>query len=111
MGAQNCADGFGWRECNGVAGNGWGKEAAGDERAWLRGRRRTGKIGAENCTDGMGARGRLEMGEEKKPLVRSDLGCADGCGWQMGAENCVDGCGRRGCNGVALNLWGRSRWR
>ena len=41
------------------------------------------------------------MGEEKKPLVRSDLGCADGCGRQMGAENCVDGCGRRGCNGVA----------
>ena len=41
------------------------------------------------------------MVEEKKPLVRSDLGCADGCGWLMGAENCVDGCGRRGCNGVA----------
>ena len=56
------------------------------------------------------------MGGEKKPLVMSDLGCADGCGRQMGAENfadgcgrqmgsenCVDGCGRRGCNGVAGN--------
>ena len=44
------------------------------------------------------------MGGEKKPLVMSDLGCADGCG-QMGAENCVDGCGRRGCKGVARNGW------
>ena len=32
------------------------------------------------------------MGGEKKPLVMSDLGCADGCGRQMGAENCADGC-------------------
>ena len=46
------------------------------------------------------------MGGEEKPLVMSDLGCADGCGRQMGAENCVDGCGRRGCNGVAGNGWG-----
>ena len=36
------------------------------------------------------------MGGEKKPLVMSDLGCADGCGRQMGAENCADGCGQRG---------------
>ena len=36
------------------------------------------------------------MGGEKKPLVMSDLSCADGCGWQMGAENCADGCGQRG---------------
>ena len=41
------------------------------------------------------------MGGEKKPLVMSELGCADGCGREMGAENCADGCGRRGCNGVA----------
>ena len=33
-----CADGCGRRGCKGVAGNGWGEEAAGDERAWLRGR-------------------------------------------------------------------------
>ena len=43
------------------------------------------------------------MGEEKKPLVMSELGCADGCGREMGAENCADGCGRRGCKGVAGN--------
>ena len=42
MGAENCADGCGRRGCKGVAGNGWGEEAAGDERAWLRGRLRTG---------------------------------------------------------------------
>ena len=41
-GAENCADGCGWRGCNGVAGNyGCEEEAAGDERAWLRGRLRT----------------------------------------------------------------------
>ena len=49
------------------------------------------------------------MGGEKKtkkPLVMSELGCADGCGRQMGGENCADGCGRRGCPGVAGNGWG-----
>ena len=51
------------------------------------------------------------MGGEKKPLVMSDLGCADGCGRQMGAENCADGCGRRGCKGVGWKwVEGRSRW-
>ena len=38
MCAENCTDGCKRRGCNGVAGNGWGEEAAGDERAWLRGR-------------------------------------------------------------------------
>ena len=33
--------------------NWWGEEAAGDERAWLRGR----QMGAENCADGCGQRG------------------------------------------------------
>ena len=90
------------------------------------------------AADGVGAREWLEMGGEKKPLVMSELGCADGCGrkWvrriartemggeknklvmselgcgcgrEMGAENCADGCGRRGCKGVAGNGWG-SRW-
>ena len=65
---------------------------------------------AWTAADGVGARGWLEMGGDKKPLVMSDLGCADGCGRQMGAENCVDGCGRRGCKGVAGNGWGKSRW-
>ena len=143
MGAENCVDGFGRRGCNGVAGNGWGEEAAGDERPWLRGRLRTGNgcgelrgrlwtawvqksgwtwVGsiqaagdqrawlrgrqwvrrtARTAEDGVGATEWLEMGWEKKPLVMSELGCADGCGWEMGAENCADGCGRRGCNGVA----------
>ena len=106
MGAENCADSCGRRGCNGVAGNGWGEEAAGDERAWLRGRLRT-----ENGWGELRGRLRtawvhrewLEMGREKKPLVMSELGCADSCGREMGSENCADGCGRRGCNGVAGN--------
>ena len=61
---------------------------------------------AWTAADGVGATEWLEMGGEKKPLVMSDLGCADGCGRQMGAENCADSCGRRGCNGVAGNGWG-----
>ena len=61
---------------------------------------------AWTAADGAGAMEWLEMGGEKKPLVMSELGCADGCGRQMGAENCADGCGRRGCNGVAGNWWG-----
>ena len=48
--------------------------------------------------DGVGAREWLEMGGEKKPLVMSELGCADGCGREMGAENCAEGCGRREYN-------------
>jgi len=28
------------------------------------------------------------MGGEKKPLVMSELGCADGCGWQIDTESC-----------------------
>ena len=92
--AENCADGCGRRGCNGLAGNGWGEEAAGDERA------------ARTAADGVGAREWLEMGGEEKPLEISELGCADGCGREMGAENCADGCGRRGCKGVAGNAWG-----
>ena len=68
-------------------------------------------MAARTAADGVGATGWLEMGGEKKPLVMSDLGCADGCGRQMGAENCVDGCGRRGCNGGGWKWVGRrSRW-
>ena len=89
--AENCADGCGQRGCNGAAGNGWGGKAAADERT---------------AADRVGAREWLEMGGEKKPLVMSELGCADGCGWEMGSENCADGCGRRGCNRVAGNGWG-----
>ena len=41
-GAENCADACGQRGCKGVAGNGWVEKAAGDQRAWLRARLRTG---------------------------------------------------------------------
>ena len=41
MSELGCTDSCGRRGCKGVAGNGWGEEAAGDERAWLRGRLRT----------------------------------------------------------------------
>ena len=98
MGAENCADGCGRRGCNGVAGNWWGEEAAGDERAW-----RVRRI-ARTAADGVGAREWLEVGGEKKPheraWLRGRLRTANG-------ENGVDGCGRRGCKGVAGK---RSRW-
>ena len=98
MGAEKRADGCGRRGCNGVAGNGWGEEAAGDERAWLRGRLRTAsggencadgcgrEMGAEDCADGCGWRGRKGVGWEEKLLVMSALGCADGCGREMGSR-------------------------
>ena len=109
MGAENCVDGCGRRGCKGVAGNGWGEEAAGDERAWLRGRLQTANGFGELCgrlrTAWVQRSGWKWVGE-KKPLVMSDLGCADGCGRQMGAENCADGCGRRGCKGEVGNGWG-----
>ena len=85
MGAENCADGCGRRGCKGVAGNGWGEEAAGDERARLRGWLRT-RNGRGELRGRRGCKG--EMGWEKKPLVMSELGCADGCGRAMGAEKC-----------------------
>ena len=123
MGAEKCTDGCGRRGCKGVAGNGWGEEAADDERAWLRGRLRTAwvpgcgwkwvgrrsrwrsaSLAARTAADGVGATEWLEMGGEKKPLVMCELSCADGCGREMGAENCADGCGRRGCKGVAIEM-------
>ena len=41
---------------------------------------------AQTAADGVGAREKLEMGGEKKPLVMSELGCADGCGREMGRK-------------------------
>ena len=147
MAARTAADGKcpgelrGWLRTARVQGIGWkwvGEEVAGDERAWLRGRLRTGKgceelrgrlrtawvqgsgwkwvgrksrwrsasVAARTAADGkwvrrivrtaaggVGAREWLEMGGEKKPLVMSELGCADGCGREMGAENCAAGNG------------------
>ena len=52
IGGENCADGCGRRGCKGVAGNGWGEEASGDQRAWLRGR-----LGTANGWGGCGRRG------------------------------------------------------
>ena len=53
MGAENCVDGCGRRGVQRSGwGNGWGEEAAGDERPWLRGRLRT----ANGCGE---LRGRL----------------------------------------------------
>ena len=63
-----CADGCGRRGCKGVAGNGWGEEAAGDQRAWLRGRLQTegvaGNGWGEEAAGGERAwlRGRLRTG-------------------------------------------------
>ena len=74
MGAANCADGCGRRGCNGVAGNGWGEEAAGDEQAWLRGRLRTGN-GCGELRGRRGSKGAVGNGyREKKPLVMRELG-------------------------------------
>ena len=104
MGGENSADGCGQRGCQGVAGNGWGEEAAGDQRAWLRGRLRTGN----GCGE---LRGRLRTAWVQESgwkwvgiaLVMSE----DGCGREMGAENCADGWVQRiGWKWVG----GRSRW-
>ena len=99
------------RERKGKEGKGrerMGKEGKGRERMGKE-RKRMGKEGKgmeRTAADGLGARESLEMGGEKRPLVMSELGCADGCGRGMGAEKCADGCGWRECNGVAGNKWG-----
>ena len=96
---RNGADGCRRRGCKGVAGNVWGEEAAGDERPWLRGTAADGKWvrrTAWTAADGVGGTEWLEMGGEKKPLVMSELGCADGCG-------------RRAREWLG-NGWRRSRW-
>ena len=64
MGGENCADGCGRRGCKGEVGNGWGEEAAGDERAWLRGRVRTGN-GSEVFAESFAGRGRDSMLDNK----------------------------------------------
>ena len=104
MGAENCADGCGRRGCNGVAGNGWGEEAAGDQRAWLR-RLRTANGWGE-------LRGRLRTA------------WVPGSGWKwvgrrsrwrsasLAARTAADGKWLRriartaACKGVAGNGWG-----
>ena len=102
MGGEKGKEGKGW-ERKGQEGKGRdrkGKEGKGRERMGKegKGRERKGKEGTgreRTAADGLGAREWLEMGGEKKPLVMSELGCADGCGRGMGAEKCADGCGWR----------------
>ena len=60
---------------------------------------------ARTAADGVGATEWLEMGEEKKPLVMSELGCADGCGRQMGGENV-----RTAADGVGAMEWLANGW-
>ena len=50
---------------------------------------------ARTAADGVGARGWLEMGGEKKPLVMSDLGFADGKWVRRTARTAADGVGAR----------------
>eukprot|EP00435_Cladocopium_sp_Y103_P042309 s4134_g11.t1 len=102
MSELGCADGCGRRGCKGVGGNGRVEGTAGDERAWMPGRRRTAWVqesgwewvGREAAGDERSwMRGRLRTGvgrKEKEPLGMSELGCADGCG-------------RRRCKGVGGN--------
>eukprot|EP00435_Cladocopium_sp_Y103_P027003 s1283_g6.t1 len=117
MSELGCADGCGRCGCKEVGGKGWGKGAAGDERAWMCGRLRTSELGcvdgcrrlgckgvggngrgegavARTAADGVGAREWVEITDgEKELLGMSELGCADGCG-------------RRGRKGVGGNGWG-----
>ena len=44
------------------------------------------RTAARTAADGVGAREWLEMGGEKKPLVMSDLGCADGWGEEAAGD-------------------------
>ena len=108
-----------------MAGNGWGEEAAGDERAWLRGRLRTAadgcgrQMGGENCADGCGRRGCNGMagngwgeGKGKERLGKEGTGRERKGQEEKGRERigkdekgrkreevsdlgCADGCGRQ----------------
>ena len=95
MGAENSADGCGRRGCQGVAGNGWGEEAAGDLRAWLRGRLRTangwGELRRRLRTAWVPGGGWKRLGRRSR--------------WRS-ASLAADGCERPGCNGAAGNGWG-----
>ena len=74
-----CADGCGRRGCKGVAGNGWGEEAAGDEPAWLRGRLRTA------CVKGVAGNGwEEEAAGDERAWLRGRLRTAwvQGSGWK-----------------------------
>ena len=85
--AENCA-GCGQRGCQGVAGNGWGEEAAGDERAWLRGRLRTGngcgelrgRLQTRGCNGVAGNGWGEEAAGDERAWLRGRLRTANGWG-------------------------------
>ena len=120
MGGENCADGCGRRGCKGVAGNGWGEEAAGDKRAWLRRRLRTangwGELRVRLRTAWVQGSGWKWVGRrsrwgsaslaartaaDRNWVRRIARTAADGCGRRekkalqvMSELGCADGCGR-----------------
>ena len=55
---------------------------------------------ARTVADGVGVTEWLEMGGEKKPLMMSELGCADGCGSKW-----VGRIARTAADGVGSRLW------
>eukprot|EP00435_Cladocopium_sp_Y103_P005162 s3867_g1.t1 len=105
MSELGCADGCGRCGCKGVGcGNGWGQGAAGDERAWMRGRLRTAWVQGSGWK-WVVKRGRWVQGSGWKWVGRRSR-------WGMSELGCADGCGRRGCKGVGGgNGWGQGgRW-
>ena len=93
MSELGCADGCGRHGCKGVAGNGWGEEAAGDERAWLRGRLRTANRWGEEAA-----------GDQRSASLPADGGGKGVAGNRWGEEAAGDERawlrGRRGCKGL-----------
>ena len=105
MDGENCADGCGRRGCKGVAGNGSGEEAAGDERDCASLAARTAADGkwvrriARTAADGVGATEWLEIwgdaAGDEQAWLRGRLRTGNGCGelrrrlrtaWEMGGE-------------------------
>ena len=101
--------------CKGVAGNGWGEEAAGDERAWLRGRLRM----ANGCGE---LRGRLRTAwvqrsgwkwvgrrSRRRSASLAARTAADGKWVGRIARTAADGVGAR--EWLEIGIGRRSRWR
>ena len=98
MGGENCADGCGRRGCKGVAGNGWGEEAAGDKRAWLRGRlRRANRYGCgrRGCKGMAGNGWGDEAAGDRRAWLRGRLQTGTGCGELRGLLRTAADGGRR----------------
>eukprot|EP00435_Cladocopium_sp_Y103_P030811 s1959_g7.t1 len=124
MSELGCADGCGRRGRKGVGGKGWGKGAARNERAWMRGPLRTACVqgsgwkwagrrsrwdeccGWRGCkgrrnplrAGGVRARERVEMGEEKEPQPgRKGVPLGEEPGWGRASLDArmADGVGAR----------------